>query len=129
MIKTKTTLCLLPVVDNFPTADAIVLTKAHLITIQVTIANSHSANPDGFTKIGEYIPATVIKTRKWCHVFITDDEKSAKSLRKPLPQSPGIGVYSAVFKYGRAKDDSKTNIRYDDMKAFEEKRVCERSSC
>jgi len=124
MMPDKETLCLLPLADNFPTADAIVLTKDHFITIQVTIADEHSAGTGGFAKIKKYFLADTIKTRKWCHVFITDKEKTAESLRKPLPKSPGIRVYSAVFDYGRAKGDSEANIKYEDMKAFEEKKVC-----
>ncbi len=126
MVTKKEILCLLPLRANFTTADAIVITPQYIITIQVTIADKHSAKGHGFDEIKDYVPLSIINARKWCHVFVTDNKKSAKSLRKPLPQFPNIGIYSAIFNYGRAKDDnSETNIGFDDMKAFDERRVCE----
>jgi hypothetical protein len=95
-------LLLLPTSPAFSTADAIVLTQEFIITIQVTISDKHTANVDGFALIEDYLPSKTKRSKKWCHVFITDDESSATSLRSQtfsgIPSQ--IEIYSAVFDVG-----------------------------
>ncbi|KAH8995601.1 hypothetical protein EDB92DRAFT_2084426 [Lactarius akahatsu] len=90
--------CLLPTAQNFATADAIVITDEFVITIQVTVSDKHDAKKRGFDKIKELIP-TPLKRDKWRHVFITDSDKKAVSLRNQfLPDLPQNAlVYSGVF--------------------------------
>jgi len=100
-IRAKTLpLMLLPLSPAFGTADAIVLTEEFVITLQVTIADNHTAKPGGFAIIEEYLPDN--RPNKWCHVFITDDEDVAASLRRQtfsdLPSQ--VRIYSAVFDVG-----------------------------
>ena len=95
-------LLLLPESQSFPTADAIVLTEEFIITIQITIANSHTARGTGFAAIQEHLSVVTKRSREWRHVFITDNQNSAKSLQNQtfneLPS--GIRIYSAVFDVG-----------------------------
>jgi hypothetical protein len=91
-------LCLLP---EDPTLDAIVLTVDDLITIQTTVSEKHGALPSGFKLVEE---SGIKQKRRWRHVFVTDEDSRAKSLRsqnlKDLPK--GISIYSAVFNVGRS---------------------------
>ena len=99
-IRAKTLpLLLLPLSPAYRTADAIVLTEDFIITIQVTIADNHSVAPSGFAFIEEYLPSV---TKQWCHVFISDNENGAASLRsQTLNDLPSrIRIYSAVFDVG-----------------------------
>ena len=95
-------LLLLPTSQSFPTADAIILTEESIITIQVTIANSHKVKGSGFATIEQHLSVVAKRSRKWCHVFITDNEYSAMSLRNQtfseLPRR--VQIYSAVFDVG-----------------------------
>lgn len=43
--------CLVPVSQDFPTVDAIFLTKNFIITVQITISSTHNANSIGFEKV------------------------------------------------------------------------------
>ncbi|KAH8985960.1 hypothetical protein EDB86DRAFT_3246244 [Lactarius hatsudake] len=90
--------CLLPTAQNFATADAIVITNEFIITIQVTVSDKHDAKKRGFNKIKELIP-TPLKRDKWQHVFITDSDKKAVSLRNQfLPNLlQNTLIYSGVF--------------------------------
>ncbi len=61
------------------------------------------------------------KKRYLCHVFITDNENKASSLRgQTLSDLPAhIGVYSAVFSIGQS------GITSERMRALDEVRVSE----
>ncbi|KAH8986501.1 hypothetical protein EDB83DRAFT_2683759 [Lactarius deliciosus] len=111
-------LCLLPTVKNYPTADAIVITEESVITIQVTVSYKHKAKGTGFTKIEKLISSHVTRD-KWFHVFVTDDDDAAASLRDQyLPEVPqDVVIYSAVFDIGRSV------VTRENMKAFNEKRL------
>ena len=112
--------CFVPDSQTFPTVDAIILTVNHLITIQVTISNEHSAKTAGFEKVRESgirnrDLAANTKDRNWCHVFVTDQDNTAESLRNQtlngLPQD--ISIYSAIFDVGQ----SVTRVR--EIEAFD----------
>jgi hypothetical protein len=93
-------LCLLPAAQTYPTVDAIVLTVDDLITIQVATSEKHSALPSDFKFVEE---SGIKRHRNWRHVFVTDEDSRARSLRsqklKGLPEE--ISIYSAVFNIGR----------------------------
>ena len=112
-------LCLLPTSQTFAAVDAIIYTEDSIITVQVTISNEHSAKGDGLTAIEKAIPSRIKKNRKWCHVFITDNDKNATSLRgqtlSDLPKR--FSIYSGVFDIGQLTR-ARTSIE-----AFDEKRV------
>ncbi|KAH9074287.1 hypothetical protein EDB83DRAFT_2657196 [Lactarius deliciosus] len=114
----KLPLCLLPTARNFPTADAIVVTDEFIITIQVTVSYKHKAKDEGFKKIKELISPHA-KREKWRHVFVTDGDRAAASLRnQDLPDIPKhVVVYSAVFDIGRSA------VTRENMEAFNEKRL------
>jgi hypothetical protein len=115
--------CFLPSSTSVATADAVVITKQFIITIQVTIADSYDAKGKGFNDIRKSLPAIAttpekqgIRTRKskppsrtWCHVFLTDTNDKAGLLRnQTLPEIPkGTYVYSAVFDVGQFNLDSR----------------------
>ncbi len=109
-------LCLLPTSKTFHTADAIVITDMFFITIQVTTSDRHSAKGSDFTDIKKLIPHG-LRRDNWRHVFITDDDDRAVSLRNQtlcgLPKD--ILVYSAVFDIGRS------GVTPKDMEAFNER--------
>jgi hypothetical protein len=113
-------LCFLPGSQTFPTIDAIILTTKCLITVQVTMSNEHSANTIGFDEIRESgirnrTATARTKPRCWCHVFVTDEESKAKSLREQtfsnLPED--IYIYSAVFDIGQS------DINIEKMRLFD----------
>ena len=112
-------LLLLPGSQSFPTADAIVLTEEFIITIQVTIANSHTAKGTDFAAIEEHLSVVTKRSREWHHVFITDNQTSAKSLRnqtfKELPS--WVRIYSAVF------DVCTPTIHREHVEGFNNQRV------
>ncbi|KAH9010580.1 hypothetical protein EDB85DRAFT_1211358 [Lactarius pseudohatsudake] len=112
-------LCLMPTVKNYPTADAIVITDESIITIQVTVSYRHKAKETGFTKIEKLISSHVTRD-KWFHVFVTDGDRAAASLQDQyLPEVPeDIVIYSTVFDIGRSA------VTRENMKAFNEKRLC-----
>ena len=80
----------------------------------MTISHRHTTKESGITTIKQNLPTITAvakeqikgekrKGRQWYHVFITDDEEKAGSLRgqtmSKLPR--GIFVYSAVFNVGQ----------------------------
>ena len=117
-------LCLLPTTSQtFSNADAILLTDRFIITIQATISNYHSApNEDSFNIIEKCLPPHLIEKSKdhWCHVFITDNDNNAASLRyqtwSTLPKN--IHVYSGVFDVGQS------GITRKHLEAINEIKVC-----
>jgi hypothetical protein len=89
--------CLVPVSQTFPTLDAIVITGGCVITVQFTVAHAHDARSVEFQKVYNNLPHTVLNGRRRCHVFVTDTEGKAASLREQQPTIPtnlGISVYS-----------------------------------
>jgi hypothetical protein len=116
--------CFFPASQTFPTVDAIILTNDCLITVQVTISSEHSAKKAGFDIVRESGIRARKKTnrkgdRSWCHVFVTDEESKAKSLReqnrKELPED--ISIYSAVFDVG-GLDSSVEKIRAFEVSGY-----------
>ncbi|KAH9000046.1 hypothetical protein EDB92DRAFT_2079954 [Lactarius akahatsu] len=125
----KPPFCFLPNAQNFPTADAIVITHDFIITIQVTVSNEHGANVDGFEEIKKLIPASLqknpsqkknkrMKDKPWRHVFITHSDNRAEFLRNQnLPGLPdGVLVYSGVF------DILRSGVTRKHVEAFNEKK-------
>ncbi|KAN0135548.1 hypothetical protein V8E53_006439 [Lactarius tabidus] len=83
----------------------------------VTISDKHSANEEDFTTIKKNIPHHIAKSRgHWCHVFITDNNDTAASLKyqalKTLPKN--IHIYTGVFEFGQS------GITHKHLKAFNE---------
>jgi hypothetical protein len=105
--------CLVPVSQTFPTADAIVLTEEFIITVQMTVASRHDANMIGFQKIHDGLPSAFREEHIWCHVFLTDTEDKAKSLRK-LQVDPvganGIHIYSTFIDIDKLDSISTTTL-------------------
>jgi hypothetical protein len=113
--------CLIP---TFPTFDAIVLTSNAVITVQITISSTHDAKAKGFDLIYKNLPNALLKKRpKRYHLFITDRETNAKSLReqnrKEIPDK--VCVYSTVITVEEL--ESKVPVTYDRVNSLEEARV------
>jgi hypothetical protein len=93
--------CLVPVAQNFPTLDAVILTHKFVITIQITVGSTHDAKSTGFEKVYKWLPSDFLANRRWCHVFLTDAEDKADSLRgqklNSVPEGMTIHVYSAFM--------------------------------
>ncbi|KAH9164837.1 hypothetical protein EDB89DRAFT_385511 [Lactarius sanguifluus] len=113
----KLPLCLLPTSKDFPTADAIVITDEFIITIQVITSDRHSAKGSDLADIKKLIPPGLGRD-KWRHVFITDNDSKAISLRnQTLPELPKeILVYSGVFNIGRS------GVTHKHVESFNEKK-------
>lgn len=56
--------------------DAIVCSRRHIITIQVTTSKKHGLNPEVLKEIKANLPKLFWKKRRWCHVFVTDEEEN-----------------------------------------------------
>jgi hypothetical protein len=111
--------CFLPTTpQTFATVDAIIFTNELIITVQVTISDKHNAEGIGFADIKESILPHIREHRDWCHVFITDNDRNAESLRgQNLSDFPvDISVYSGVFHLGR--------VTLAHLQAFDETKVC-----
>jgi hypothetical protein len=113
----KLPVCLLPISQTFAGVNAIIFTNEFFITVQVTISDKDGAKGIGFTGIKESISPHIREHRNWCHVFITDNDRKAESLRgqtlSDLPKD--ISVYSGVFHLDR--------ITLAHLQAFDEKKV------
>ncbi|KAN0136591.1 hypothetical protein V8E53_005638 [Lactarius tabidus] len=96
--KNESRKCWVPASQTFPTCDVIVLTNNFVITM--TIASKHGAKPSVFENISKSLPSDFLATRDWCHVFLTDRQHKADSLRRQkltgIPQKMAIHVYSAL---------------------------------
>jgi hypothetical protein len=92
--------CLLPRHPSLLAADAIICTDRIIFTVQVTVSRRHSAKEGDFATIADSL---LRDGRDWCHVFITDEEWKARSLRDQklsgLPDD--IRVYSGVYNVGQ----------------------------
>lgn len=115
--------CLIPVSQNFATVDAIVCSDDSFFTIQATVSSTHSAKPVGFNTIREAVPTTFLRARKWYHVFITNDESKAESLRNQqrddLPDD--ITICSAVFDIDQLGSIRQRLAEWNETRVYEEK--------
>ena len=118
------TICLVPTSPTFPTLSAVFLTSGAVITLQITIALKHDANEQEFDLIYRNLPPNLL-ARRPCrhHVFITDKEINAKSLREQNhTQVPnGTPVYSTAI--GVEYLDSKAPATEQWVDALEQARV------
>lgn len=93
--------CWVPASEKFPTWDAIILTDKFIITVQMTLASRHDAKKFEFERAYNSLPSEFVETRHWCHVFLTDKEDKADSLRcqtlTEIPRKMTIHVYSALI--------------------------------
>ncbi|KAH9029198.1 hypothetical protein EDB84DRAFT_248948 [Lactarius hengduanensis] len=93
--------CLLPRPQSRTLVDAVVITNTFIITVQVAISPWRRVRQGRFAEIEANLPTITNgrKKRRWCHVFITDDESTACWLRaQTLSDLPShFCVYSAVF--------------------------------
>jgi hypothetical protein len=86
--------------QSFPFIDAIICMDTLVITIQVATTSSHYADEKGFSQIKECLPDKTRNTRKWCHVFITDEEATADALRGAkydVLNAMKISIHTAVL--------------------------------
>ena len=67
--------------------DAVMCTQNDIITIQVTIAATHSVEATGFKWLQSYLPKKFKDSRRWSHVFVTDNKGTAAKLRRKNIQS------------------------------------------
>ncbi len=78
--------CFVPLNPSFPTLDTVLITNRYIFTLQMTISSHHDAKTISFKRIHNNLPHN-IQSCQWCHVFITNMEKKAMSLReKVLPE-------------------------------------------
>ena len=69
-------------VSQAPTfADAVVCTDQLIIILRVTATSARDANLEGFEHMKDSLPRGFRTKRKWCLVFVTDDDQNAESLR------------------------------------------------
>jgi hypothetical protein len=111
----------LPATRTFPSFDAIICTETSIITIQATVSSKHSMSPKGFRRLKEYLPKRFERARTWRHVFLTDLEKNAPSLRAQyhkVADRKNISIYSAVL------DVSKFNFSSEDLMCVFTPSVC-----
>jgi len=89
--------CLVPATQTFPTFDAFVITDNSIIAVQMTVATSQTASLTRFEMVYASLPRNVRARRRKYHVFVTDTEEKAKSLReKKFQDFPSdIDRYSA----------------------------------
>jgi hypothetical protein len=90
----------IPTSSTQPTFDAVAFTDRDIITIQITVSPTHNINPRGFEQLKDYIPGSFLKSRAWHHVFVTNDDDNAESLRgqkMPIIEEEGISLHSAVL--------------------------------
>jgi len=90
-----------PASRTFPSLDAVICTDKRIITIQLTVAPKHTMKPMGFDLLKDNLPPGFEEARTWCHVFLTDCDKHAESLRKQSHKFAAenhISIYSAVLK-------------------------------
>ncbi|KAH9000596.1 hypothetical protein EDB86DRAFT_3135210 [Lactarius hatsudake] len=85
--------CLIPTSSNFVAFDAIVCGQDYFFTIQVAVSSRHSANPCCFENIRCEVPPLFLESRKWYHVFVTNDKKEEgrKIVKPEAEESPGRG--------------------------------------
>ena len=91
---------LIPYSQSFPSLDAIVCTEDHIITIQATVASTHSTKEQGFLMVKNNLPVRFRRNREWCHLFITDLADTADALRRTHSEvldNMGIRIYTAVL--------------------------------
>ena len=90
----------LPASRTFPFFDAVIFTDKNIITIQLTVSSTHTMKPDGFELLKQYLPAKFEKTRTRCHVFVTDRDANATSMRKQnheVAVEKNISIYTAIL--------------------------------
>ena len=122
--ETQQSICLVPTSRTFPTLSAVVLADNAVITVQFTIALKHDANEQEFDLIYKNLPPDLLAKRPGrYHVFVTDKEINAKSLREQSQtQVPnGTLVYSAVI--GVENMDSTVPVTEERVDALEKARV------
>jgi hypothetical protein len=98
------------------TFDAVAITDRDIITIQITVSPTHDINPKGFKQLKKYIPVSFREGRGWHHVFVTNDDHNAKSLRRQkvptIIEEEGISLHSAVLDVSQLGVDFKHATRY-----------------
>ena len=82
--------------------DAVMCTQNDIITIQVTVAATHSVKATGFERLKKYLPKKFKESRRWSHVFVTDHDDTAAKLRRKnytVADETGISIniYTAVL--------------------------------
>ena len=115
-------MCLVPTSRTFPTPDAIVLTDNAVIAVQITIAFKHDAKEQEFDLIYRHLPPDLLAKRpNRYHLFITDKEINAKSLREQNhTQIPnGTLVYSTAI----SVESMDSMVTEENMDALEKARV------
>lgn len=75
---------LIPVANNFPSVDAMLITPepaSEIWLFQVTLASSHKISATGLERIRKVVPksARPTKVKKWCFVIVTDEKTNVTS--------------------------------------------------
>ena len=103
------TKCLIPTSRTFPTLDAVVLTSNATIMVKIILSPTHDTKEEGFGLIYQNLPPDLLRKRpNHYHLFITDNETNAKSLRlgeqnrkaKSLISAPTAGSFVHVAHMG-----------------------------
>ena len=120
----ENSICFVPTSRALPTLSAIVLTGNAVITVQITISLKHDVQEEEFDLIYKNLPPDLLAKRPGrYHVFITDNEINAKSLREQnQTQVPnGTLVYSVAM--GIEQFDSWAPVTEAQVDALEKARV------
>ena len=115
--------CLIPT-SRLPTLDAVVLTNDSIITVQITISPKHDTKEKGFGPIYNNLPHALKQKRpNRYHIYITDEETNAISLREQnrteVPTQ--IRVYSTAIEVEDL--ESKVPMTHKRVKALQKSKV------
>ncbi|KAF8493466.1 hypothetical protein F5888DRAFT_1636626 [Russula emetica] len=93
----------------------IITGKERLREAKVTTNSSHDANEKGLSQIKECLPDKIRDSRKWCHVYITDEKAIADAFRGAkydVLDAMKISVHTAVLSI------SGIRINIDDLRRW-----------
>ena len=117
--------CLIPTSRIFPALDAVILTTNAIIMVTTILSPTHDAKEEGFGLILQNLPPDLLRKRpNRYHLFITDTETNAKSLRlgeqnrkdkyfKSLISAPTPGGFVSVTHMGYDAEKGSTSSGVD----------------
>ena len=82
--------------------DAVMCTHNDIITVQATVAADHGVKATDFEGLKKNLPKEFQESRRWSHVFVTNNEDTAAKLRRKnytVADETGISIniYTAVL--------------------------------
>jgi hypothetical protein len=111
---------------SFTTVNAIACTDNHIITIQVMVTPTCCVDLAVLDEMKGHFPPTFLARRKWCHIFVTDNEYNVATLRSneysDLTER-SISSHSAVV------DISELRLFVEDIRQVGETRVGSQCMC